>query len=117
MVQDFANSRAGLPRAYRNTHVLKAFVFFAFDHMARKGYDKAIATRSVNSARLWMIAFGCRKVEGKGRRSNFDGHPEPYIDSSGGYPSGERSLGTHNQRFRFRTEGFWDAPSEYEAVA
>ncbi len=42
--KDFAKlERLAFREAYRNAHVLKTFVFFAFDHIARKGYDKAIS--------------------------------------------------------------------------
>jgi len=41
--KDFAKlERTAFRQAYRNTHILKAFAFFVFDHVARKGYDKVI---------------------------------------------------------------------------
>src|SRR6202051_5275589 len=60
--KDFAKlERTAFRERYRNPHVLKAFVFFAFNHIARKGYDKVIAHAQPKYARLWRIAFGCRQ--------------------------------------------------------
>lgn len=116
--KDFAKlERLAFREAYRNTHVLKSFVFFAFDHIARKGYDKAIAHAQPKYARLWMIAFGCRKAEDKAP-VYFDGHPEPYIELVKDLTPPENAISASTDAvILFRTEGFWDAPSEYEAVA
>ena len=48
----------------------------------------------------------------------FDGHPEPYIELVKELtpPLNAISAST-DATILFRTEGFWDAPSEYEAVA
>ena len=116
--KDFAKlERLAFREAYRNTHVMKAFVFFAFNHIARKGYDKAIAHAQPKYARLWRIAFGCRKAEGK-EPVYFDGHAEPYIELVKELtpPLNAISAST-DAAILFRTEGFWDAPSKYEAVA
>src|ERR1700743_1550991 len=42
--KDFAKiERMAFREASRNTHVLKTFVYFVFEHIARKGYDKVVA--------------------------------------------------------------------------
>lgn len=116
--KDFAKlERLAFREAYRNTHVLKAFVFFAFDHIARKGYDKAIAHAQPKYARLWRIAFGCRTVEGK-PPVYFDGHPEPYIELVKELTPPPNAISEHTDAtVLFRTEGYWDAPSKYETAA
>jgi hypothetical protein len=116
--KDFAKlERLAFREAYRNTHVLKAFVFFAFDHIARKGYDTAIAHAQPKYARLWRIAFGCRNVEGK-PPVYFDGHEEPYIELVKDLvpPPNAISVST-DPAILFRVEGSWDAPSQYETEA
>ena len=116
--KDFAKiERMAFREAYRNTHVLKAFVYFVFNHIARKGYDKVIAHAQPKYARLWRIVFGFRNVEGKAP-FHFDGHPEPYIELVKELSPPENAISVStNPAVMFRTEGFWDAPSEYEAVA
>ena len=116
--KDFAKiERMAFRQAYRNTHVLKTFVEFVFNHIARKGYDKVIAHAQPKYARLWRITFGFRVVERK-KPFYFDGHEEPYTELVKELtpPKNAISVGTE-PAVMFRTEGFWDAPSEYEAVA
>ncbi len=116
--KDFAKiERMAFREAYRNTHVLKMFVDFVFNHVARKGYDKVIAHAQPKYARLWRILFGFKKAEGKAPFC-FDGHGEPYIELVKELtpPLDAISVST-DPVVMFRTEGFWDAPSEYEAVA
>jgi hypothetical protein len=116
--RDFAKiERMAFREAYRNTHVLKAFVYFVFEHIGRKGYDKVIVHAQPKYARLWRIAFGFKKVEGKAP-FYFDGHREPYIELVKELTPPENAISVRtNPAVMFRTEGFWDAPSEYEAVA
>jgi hypothetical protein len=116
--KDFAKiERMAFREAYRNTHVLKAFVFFVFNHIARKGYDKVIAHAQPKYARLWRIAFGFRNVERK-KPVYFDGHAEPYIELVKELTPPENAISKSTEAtVLFRIEGFWDAPSEYEAVA
>lgn len=116
--KDFAKiERMAFREAYRNTHVLKAFVFFVFNHIARKGYDKVIAHAQPKYARLWRIVFGFRTVERK-KPLYFDGHEEPYIELVKELTPPENAISVSTDpAVMFRIEGFWDAPSEYEAVA
>ena len=109
--------RSAFREAYRNTHVLKAFVFFAFDHIARKGYDKAITHAQPKYARLWRIAFGFKNVEGK-PPVYFDGHAEPYIELVKELTPPPNAISERTDAtVLFRTEGYWDAPSEFETAA
>jgi acetyltransferase (GNAT) family protein len=116
--KDFAKiERMAFREAYRNTHVLKAFVFFVFNHIARKGYDKVIAHAQPKYARLWRIVFGFKNVERK-KPLYFDGHEEPYIELVKELTPQENAISiSTDPAVMFRTEGFWDRPSEYEAVA
>ena len=48
----------------------------------------------------------------------FDGHPEPYIELVKELTPPENAISVSTDpAVMFRIEGFWDAPSEYEAVA
>jgi hypothetical protein len=116
--KDFAKiERMAFRKAYRNVHVLKAFVNFMFNHIARKGYDTVIAHAQPKYARLWRIAFGFKNVERK-KPLYFDGHEEPYVELIKELTPPENAISVSTDpAVMFRTEGFWDAPSEYEAVA
>ena len=116
--KDFAKlERTAFREAYRNTHVLKTFALFVFDHVARKGYDRIITHAQPKYARLWRMILGFRNAEGK-KPIYFDGHSEPYIELVKELtpPANAISVST-DPAVLFRTEGFWDAPSKYEAVA
>jgi hypothetical protein len=116
--KDFAKlERTAFRAAYRNSHVLKASAYFVFDHVARKGYDKVITHAQPKYARLWRMALGFRNAEGKAP-VYFDGHAEPYIELVKDLtPPVNAISASTDANILFRTEGFWDAPSEYEAVA
>jgi hypothetical protein len=116
--KDFAKiERMAFREAYRNTDVLKTFACFVFDHIARKGYDKIIGHAQPKYARLWRIILGFKKAEGKAP-VYFDGHPEPYIELVKELipPLNAISAST-DAAVLFRTEGFWDKPSEFEVAA
>jgi len=116
--KDFAKlERLALRESYRNTYILKTLVNFVFDHVARKGYDKVITHAQPKYARLWKILFGFRNAEGKAPFC-FDGHPEPYIELVKELtPPNNAISASTDAAVLFRVEGFWDAPSVYEAAA
>ena len=116
--KDFAKlERTAFREAYRNMHVLKTSAHFVFDHVARKGYDKVITHAQPKYARLWRIALGFKNAEGKAP-FQFDGHPEPYIELVRELTPPLNAISASTEAaILFRTEGFWDAPSKYEAVA
>ena len=88
-----------------------------FDHVARKGYDKIITHAQPKYARLWRIILGFKNAEGK-KPLYFDGHDEPYIELVKELTPPPNAISEqHGPDRLFRTEGFWDAPSEYEMVA
>ena len=116
--KDFAKlERTAFREAYRNTHVLKACAHFVFDHIARKGYDKVITHAQPKYARMWRIVLGFKNAEGKAP-FYFDGHPEPYIELVKKLSPPENAISLHTDTaVMFRIEGFWDAPSAFEADA
>jgi hypothetical protein len=116
--KDFAKfERTAFREAYRNMHVLRTAADFAFDHVARKGYDKVITHAQPKYARLWRIVLGFKNAEGK-EPVYFDGHPEPYIELVKELTPPENAItASTDATVLFRIEGFWDAPSAYEAVA
>ena len=63
------------------------------------------------------MILGFKNAEGK-RPIFFDGHTEPYIELVRELtpPANAISVST-DPAVLFRIEGFWDAPSKYEAVA
>jgi hypothetical protein len=116
--RDFAKfERTSFRKAYRNAHTLKALSFFVFDHVARKGYDKVITHAQPKYARLWRMILGFKNAEGK-KPIYFDGHAEPYIELVKDLTPPENAISANTDpAILFRTEGFWDAPSEYETAA
>lgn len=116
--KDFAKiERTAFRAAYRNAHVLKTCAYFVFDHIARKGYDKVITHAQPKYARMWRIVLGFKNAEGKAP-FYFDGHPEPYIELVKKLSPPENAISLHTDTaVMFRIEGFWDAPSAFEAAA
>ena len=116
--KDFAKfERTSFRRAFRNTHIVRMMADFSFEHVARKGYDKVITHAQPKYARLWRMALGFKNVEGK-KPVYFDGHEEPYIElvKHLTLPPNAISEST-DATVLFRTEGYWDAPSQFEAAA
>lgn len=116
--KDFAKfERTSFRKAYRNSQTLRALSFFVFDHVARKGYDKAITHAQPKYARLWRMVLGFKNAEGK-KPVYFEGHEEPYIELVKDLtpPANAISVST-DAAILFRIEGSWDAPSEYETAA
>jgi hypothetical protein len=116
--KDFAKlERTAFREAYRNTHVLKTFAHFVFDHIARKGYEKVITHAQPKYARLWRIILGFKNSEGK-EPFYFDGHAEPYIELVKELAPPENAISLRSDTaVMFRIEGSWDAPSAFEAAA
>jgi hypothetical protein len=115
--KDFAKfERTAFRKPYRNTHTLKAFAYFAFEHVARKGYDKVITHAQPKYARLWKIILGFKEAAGK-KPVYFDGHEEPYIELVKELTPPPNAISeSTDAAVLFRIEGFWDAPSKFEAA-
>lgn len=116
--KDFAKiERTAFRKAYRNTHTLKATADFSFDHVARKGYDKVITHAQPKYARLWRIVLGFKNAEGK-KPVYFEGHEEPYIELVKNLTPPPNAISKDTDAtVLFRTEGYWDAPSQFETAA
>ncbi len=116
--RDFAKfERTAFREAYRNMHTLKAAADFSFEHVARKGFDKVITHAQPKYARLWRMALGFKNAEGK-KPIYFDGHSEPYVELVKDLtPPANAISASTDSIVLFRTEGFWDAPSKFEAAA
>jgi hypothetical protein len=116
--KDFAKfERTAFRKAYRDNHALKALARFSFDHVARKGYDKIITHALPKHARLWKILFGFKSAEGK-KPVYFDGIDEPCIELVKELTPPLNAISEHTDAtVLFRTEGYWDAPSEFEVAA
>lgn len=115
--KDFAKfERTAFRPAHRNMHVLKACAQFAFDHAARKGYDKVITHAQPKYARLWRALLGFKPVEGK-EPLQFEGHEEPYLELVKHLALPDNAISEQTESaVLFRIEGAWDQASEFEAV-
>jgi Acetyltransferase (GNAT) family len=115
--KDFAKfERSSIRPAYRNVHVIKACAEFAFDHAARKGYDKIITHAKPKYARMWRTLLGFKNAEGKAP-VYFAGHDEPYIELVKYLSPPENAISIDTDAtILFRTEGYWDTPSRFEAA-
>jgi hypothetical protein len=116
--KDFAKlERTAFRKEYRNSHVLKTFAHFVFDHVARKGYEKVITHAQPKYARLWRIILGFKNAEGK-QPLYFDGHEEPYTELVKDLVPPPNAISVSSDpAILFRVEGSWDAPSVYETAA
>jgi hypothetical protein len=116
--KDFAKfERTSFRKAYRNIEVLKSSAQFAFDHVARKGFDKVITHAQPKYARLWRVILGFKKAPGK-PVLHFEGHEEPYIELFKELALPENAISEKTDAsILFRIEGFWDSPSEFEAAS
>ncbi len=116
--KDFAKiERSSFRQAYRDIRVLKIVSDFAFDHVARKGYDRVITHAQPKYARLWRMVLGFKNVDGK-KPVYFEGHEEPYIELVKELTPPANAISEHTDaNVLFRTEGYWDAPSEFETAA
>ena len=114
--KDFAKlERMSLRKAYRNPQVLKSFTTVMFDHIARKGYARAITHAQPKYARLWRMSFGFKNAEGK-QPVYFDGHEDPYIELVKDLTPPDNAITERtDSTILFRIEGQWDAPSAFEA--
>jgi hypothetical protein len=116
--KDFAKfERASFRPAWRNIHVIRNCASFVFDHVARKGFDKVITHAKPKYARIWRAMLGFKTIDGK-EPVLFEGHDEPYIElvKHLEIPSNAISEKT-DASILFRTEGYWDAPSQFESEA
>jgi hypothetical protein len=115
--KDFAKfERTSFRKAYRNVHVLKTCAQFAFDHVARKGFDKVITHAQPKYARLWRVILGFRNADKQ--PLYFSGHEEPYIELVKELTPPANAISERTDpAVLFRVEGFWDAPSEFEAAS
>ncbi|MGB9365487.1 MAG: hypothetical protein WCE79_05700 [Xanthobacteraceae bacterium] len=115
--KDFAKfERTAFRKAYRDPRVLKAAADFSFDHVARKGYDKIITHALPKYARLWRMLFGFKSADGK-KPVYFEGIDEPCIELVKELTPPLNAISEHTDAtVLFRTEGYWDAPSEFEMV-
>ena len=61
--------------------------------------------------------FGFKNAEDKAP-FHFDGHSEPYVELVKELAPPENAISLRTDTaVLFRTEGFWDAPSDFEAAA
>lgn len=116
--KDFAKfERASFRPAWRNMHVIRTCANFVFDHVARKGFDKVITHAQPKYARIWRTMLGFKTMEGKDP-VQFEGHDEPYIELVKQLTIPSNAITERTEAaVLFRTEGFWDAPSEFESAA
>lgn len=115
--KEFAKfERSSFRREYRNLEVIKSCANFMFEHVARKGYDKIITHAKPTYARLWRVHFGFKRVEGK-KPLYFENHDQPYLELVKQLTPPDNAISERTEvAVLFRTEGAWDAPSEFESA-
>ena len=113
--KDFVQfERTSFRKAWRNSHVIKSCAEFAFEHVARKGYDRVITHASPLYARLWRMLLGFQPVKGK-PPIQLEGHEESYIELVKTLTAPDNAITQETDAsILFRVEGAWDAPSEHE---
>ena len=116
--KDFAKfERTSFRKDYRDTHILKMLANFSFEHVARKGFNKVITHAQPKYARLWRILLRFKNAEGK-KPVYFEGHEQPYIELVKELTPPDNAISESTDSIvLFRTEGFWDAPSQFELAA
>lgn len=101
---------------WRNMRNIKNLANFAFEHAARKGYDKVITHAEPQYARLWCKLLGFKIAEEK-KPVFFDGHREPYIELVKQLTVPPNVISEHTDAIiLFRAEGYWDVPSKFETA-
>ncbi len=115
--RDFAKmERSCFRPAWRNPRVLKASADFIFDHIARKGYTRVITHAEPKYARLWRTMLGFKGVEGKPPLV-FSGREQPFLELVKELAPREDAITPASEAAVLtRIEGYWDAPSAYEAA-
>jgi hypothetical protein len=107
--RDFAQfERTAFRQAWRDPRIIKACAQFAFDHVARKGFDKVVTHANPIYARMWRRLLGFSEVEGKDPLI-IEGHPQPYIELVKVLDAPPCVIGLHSDaNLLFRVEGDWD---------
>ena len=112
--KDFAKiERTAFRPRYRDVNHLRAFLDYVFNHIARKGYSRAITHASPKYARLWRIMLGMKRVN-KPAAIYFG---EEYIELVKELQVPANAItGDSDVEVLFRTEGAWDVTGRYETA-
>ena len=112
--KDFAKiERTAFRPRYRDMNHLRAFLDYVFNHIARKGYSRAITHASPKYARLWRIMLGMKRVD-KPAAIYFG---EEYIELVKELEVPANAItGDSDVEVLFRTEGAWDVTGRYETA-
>jgi hypothetical protein len=105
--------RTGFRPAYRNPRYLQRAAPFVFNHIARKGYSRAITHAAPKYAAIWRRFLGFKPVE-KPDGLYQEGHYVELVkelEVPTNVITADSSINT-----LFRTEGAWDAPNKYEVM-
>jgi hypothetical protein len=106
--------RMAMRKAFRNARVVKAFLDFVFDHVARKGYPIALTHAEPTYARLWCRLYRFEEVTTKAP-AYFKSQGEPYVELVRRLevPSNAITADT-DVAMLYRVEGAWDRPASFE---
>lgn len=112
--KDFAKiERTAFRQAYRHPRYIRKMAKFAFDFIARKGFDRVITHAKPRYAKLWttLLAF---QDTGK-PPATYKGHEEPYIELILHLTPPDNAITLDaSANVLFRPEGKWDSPSVLE---
>jgi hypothetical protein len=114
---DFAKiERTAFRPDYRDPRILKKSAEFIFNHIAQKGYRRAITHAEPKFSRVWERLLGFKRAAGRPAVLT-DGH-EPYLEliKQLSPPIDAITLET-DPVVLFRIEGRWHIPSEFETMS
>ena len=114
--RDFAKiERTAFRKAWRSARILKNCSDFIFSHVARKGYSTLITHAEPKYARVWEMVLGFETVDGRPPVIT-PGH-EPYVELVKHLNPPSEAISLQSApHVMFRIEGYWDAPSAFEAA-
>lgn len=107
--------RMAMRKAYRSPRVLKSFLDYVFEHVARKGYAIALTHAAPVYARLWCKLFRFEQVNHKAP-AYFKGHEEPFLELVKHLEVPANAITNETDvQVLYRIEGAWDKPLEHES--
>jgi hypothetical protein len=109
--------RMAMRKAYRSPRVLKSFLDYVFEHVARKGYPIALTHAAPVYARLWCKLFRFEQVNHKAP-AYFTCHEGPLFELVKHLEVPENAITAETDvQVLYRIEGAWDTPVRYEVSA
>lgn len=112
--KDFAKiERSAMRKAYRSPRNIKLAAEFAFQYIARKGFNRVITHAKPRYAKLWMLLLGFREAEKA--PATYAGHDDSYAELVRDLDVPDNAISINTEaNVLFRAEGDWDYTSKFE---